>query len=82
LLYRRPEAAELLSISISTLDIAIARGLIASRKIGKSRLIPRDALLAFSQKDLPLLWPEKVAGKTTRHAENKEAAPLRRSASR
>ncbi len=60
LLYNRAEAAKLLSLSIGTLNIAIARGMI----IGKKRLIPHSALVAFSQKNLPLIWPAKLHGKT------------------
>jgi len=66
LLYSRAEAAQLLSISISTLDIAIFRGLITARKIGRKRLVPHAALVAFSQKNVPVVWPAKVAGKTVR----------------
>jgi hypothetical protein len=83
LLYSRAAAAELLSISISTLDIAILRGLLPARKIGRKVLIPHGALATFSQKNFPVLWPAKVGGKTTRTgkpARVKPGAPERRSA--
>jgi excisionase family DNA binding protein len=66
LLYSRAAAAELLSISISTLDIAILRGLLPARKIGRKVLVPHASLMAFSKKNLPLIWPEKINGKTVR----------------
>jgi hypothetical protein len=66
LLYSRAAAAQLLSISISTLDIAILRGLLPCRKIGKKVLVPHASLKAFSQKNFPRIWLAKVGGKTTR----------------
>ncbi|HEV1992476.1 MAG TPA: excisionase family DNA-binding protein [Candidatus Dormibacteraeota bacterium] len=73
LLYSRAEAAERLSLSISTVDMLLARGLLGSRKLGSKRLIPHAALVAFSQKNLPKLWPSKRAGKTFRPAIAKDA---------
>jgi excisionase family DNA binding protein len=66
LLYSRKEAAERLSVSISTLDMLLARGKLPSRKIGRKRLIPHAALVAFSQKNLTQLWPpiSTTGGKT------------------
>ena len=76
LLYTRREAAERLSLSISTINMLIGRGLIASRKLGSKRLIPHGALVAFSQKNLTQLWPPKRNGKTVRRpgAEEKAAS--------
>jgi excisionase family DNA binding protein len=68
LLRTRSEAARYLSLSESTIDVLIAHGLIACRKMGRKRLIPHAALVAFSHKNHSRLWPPKVGGKTTRHA--------------
>lgn len=50
LLYRVPEAVELTSIPRSRLYELMAAGQIESVKVGKSRLIPHDALEAFVAK--------------------------------
>ena len=59
LLYSRKEAAELLSISLATLQILIARGEIRTRRFGTRRLIPHEELLRVAKKDIPEIWPEK-----------------------
>jgi excisionase family DNA binding protein len=66
LLHTRAEAAELLKISTSSLDILIARGLLPTRKIGRRRHVPRSALLAFAKKNVPRIWPPKIDHRTTR----------------
>lgn len=47
LLYRVPEAAEVTGISRSTLYELMSRGQLESIKVGRSRLIPHDALEEF-----------------------------------
>lgn len=47
LMYRVPEAVELTGISRSTLYELMAADAIESVKVGKTRLIPHDALEAF-----------------------------------
>jgi len=59
LLYSREEAAEQLSVSVATIDLLISRGLLLSRKMGKKRLIPRAALIAFAQKNQSALWAHR-----------------------
>jgi len=63
LLYSRKEAAELLSLSRSTLDAFITRGQLRSRRIGHKRLIAHADLVAFSQKNLPSAWLPGPDGK-------------------
>jgi excisionase family DNA binding protein len=59
ILYTRKEAAEMLSLSVSTVDMLISRGVLGSRKIGHKRLIPHAALVSFSQKNHAQLWVPK-----------------------
>ena len=67
LLYSRKEAAELLSISMGTLEILIARGDVRTRRFGKKRLIPYEELLRVSKRDISKIWPEKgPQGRTRR----------------
>jgi len=47
LLYTPIEAAQILSISRSSLYVLLAEGVIASVRIGSSRRIPASALAAF-----------------------------------
>jgi len=51
LLYSRKDASFALSISIRSLDIAIANGQIAIRKIGKRVMVPQESLLAYASRD-------------------------------
>lgn len=51
LLYSRKDSAFALSISIRSLDLAIAAGKIVVRKLGKRIVIPADALLAYASVD-------------------------------
>lgn len=64
MLYTRREAAGMLSLSVSTVQMLISRGLLGSRKMGSKRLIPHASLVAFAQKNLPSLWLPKQNGKT------------------
>jgi len=51
LLYSRKDAAFAISISIRSLDMLLAAGKIAVRKIGKRIMIPAEALFEFAGKD-------------------------------
>ena len=51
MLYSRLEAAQILSISLRTLDHVAARGEIRVRRIGRKVLIPRTELERFSRAD-------------------------------
>jgi excisionase family DNA binding protein len=66
ILYSREEAAEQLSICLSTLQLLIAQGEIEVRRLGKRILIPRSELERLARRDVHVVWPEKVDGKTTR----------------
>ena len=66
ILYTREEAIEQLSISMSTLQVLIARGEIQVRRLGKRVLIPRSELERLAERDVQVIWPEKVNGKTTK----------------
>lgn len=59
LLYTRKEAAELLSISVGSLQILISRGDIRIRRFGNRHLIPREELERLAHKDITQIWPEK-----------------------
>jgi excisionase family DNA binding protein len=49
--YSREEAAELLGISLRTLDRLIAEKTLPARRIGRRVLITHDALLMFTKRD-------------------------------
>jgi excisionase family DNA binding protein len=66
ILYSRKEAAQQLSISISTLEQLIAQGELQVRRLGKRILVPRTELERLSERDVHVVWPSKVNGKTTR----------------
>jgi hypothetical protein len=51
ILLSRRDGAQLLGISLRSLDYAIARGLIRTRKIGRRVMVPRTELLRFASKD-------------------------------
>lgn len=66
LLFTRAEAAAMLSLSESTLDVAIARGMLRARRNGRRVLIEKRELEKFSRADHPRIWPASSDGKTTR----------------
>lgn len=66
LLYSRAAAAELLSISVATLDVSIARGMLKVMRKGRRVLIEPAELEKFSRRDTPQIWPAKDNGKTVR----------------
>jgi len=65
-LLTRQEACALLKIAVSTLDVAIGRGMIKARRIGLRVLIPQSEIERFVRRDVPRIWPEKKDGKTAR----------------
>lgn len=67
-LYTRAETAEMLSISTSTLDVAIGRGMLRCIRKGRRILVHRDEIERWAKKDTPAIWPAKRNGKATRHA--------------
>ena len=67
LLYTREQAADMLSISASSLDILISRGEIRMRQFGRQRMVPREELVRIAKKDIAIIWPERGPdGKTRR----------------
>lgn len=60
------DAAGMLSISVSTLDVLIARGELKTRRMGKRMLIPREELDKVAKRDFPEAWPAKENGRTVR----------------
>jgi excisionase family DNA binding protein len=56
LLFTRKEAAEMLSLSVATLDVAIARGMLRARRQGKRVLVEKRELEKFSRADHPRIW--------------------------
>lgn len=53
LLFSRKDAADVLSISVRSLDYFIADGEIETRKIGGRTLIPLSSLKQFARRDHP-----------------------------
>lgn len=80
LLYTRIEAARMLSISTSTVDVAIAGGMLRARRQGRRVLIEKREIEKFSRTDHPRIWPEAADGKTIRREAGR--APLVQSADR
>lgn len=66
ILYSREEAAEQLSICVSTLEQLIAQGELQVRRLGKRILIPRKELERLAGHDVHVVWPAKINGKTAR----------------
>ena len=60
LLYTKREAAQLLSISVRSLDYLIFNGQLAARRIGRRVLVPRDALEQFARLDHGAIRPVSV----------------------
>jgi hypothetical protein len=56
LLYTRVEAAEMLSFSVATLDVAIARGMLRARRNGRRVMIEKREIERFSRADHPHIW--------------------------
>jgi excisionase family DNA binding protein len=69
LLYTIQEAAHMLSLSRASLDLLIERGEFHVKRKGNRVMLHIDEIQAFAKRDTPTIWPPKVNGKTTRHAE-------------
>jgi excisionase family DNA binding protein len=65
-LYSRREAAQMLSICLSSLEQLIARGELKTRRMGKRIFIPRGELVRLAGRDVLEMWPERQGGKTVR----------------
>jgi excisionase family DNA binding protein len=66
LLFTRQEAAEVLSVSTSTLDMMIARGMIRAVRKGRRVLVHKNELARAAVKNFPQIWPSKRDRKTPR----------------
>ncbi len=63
ILVTRREAADLLRLSVRSIDFLISQGRLSSRKVGKRRLIPRAAVERFASHDQARITPaSKGAG--------------------
>lgn len=62
ILLSRRDGAQLLGISLRSLDYAIASGLIRPRRIGRRVMLPRSELLRFASKDHAQIVPTPEAG--------------------
>ena len=62
----KKDAAGMLSLSLATLDVLIARGEIKTRRMGRRVFIQREELDKFAKRDLAVLWPAKKDGRTVR----------------
>jgi hypothetical protein len=56
LLFSKVEAAEMLSLSLSTMCVAIGRGMIRVRRNGRRVMIEKRELEKFSRADHPRIW--------------------------
>jgi excisionase family DNA binding protein len=65
-LFSKKEAAGLLSVSIASLDILIARGDLKHRRFGRRILIPGTEIDRLAKTDIVEFWPAKEDGKTVR----------------
>jgi excisionase family DNA binding protein len=55
ILCSKKEAAEALGCSVRTLENLINRKLLASRRVGRRRMIPCAALEQFAKRDTPVI---------------------------
>jgi len=64
--YSREETADALSLSVSTIDVLIGRGMLRVRRQGRRVLIPISEIQRFAKRDVAHIWPEKKNGHTVR----------------
>jgi len=58
LLFSKEEAAEMLSFSLSTMNVAIGRGMIRVRRNGRRVMIEKRELEKFARADHPRIWAD------------------------
>jgi excisionase family DNA binding protein len=63
ILYSQKEAAQQLSVSVSTVEQLIAQGEIQIRRLGRRVLIPRSELEKLARRDVQIYWPDQKDGK-------------------
>jgi excisionase family DNA binding protein len=66
ILYTRAEAAATLSLSISSIDLLVGRGMLRAIRKGRRVLIHRSELERVARQNIPAIWPAKLHGKTVR----------------
>jgi excisionase family DNA binding protein len=66
ILYTRAEAAAALSLSVSTLDMLVGRGMLHAVRKGRRVLIHKTELERVARQNIPTIWPMKLHGKTVR----------------
>ena len=64
ILYSLDEAAAMLSLSRSTLKVAIGRGMLRVTRKGRRVLIHATEIERFAKRDVGPIWPPKQQGKT------------------
>jgi excisionase family DNA binding protein len=64
ILYTRAEAAEQLSLHVSSIDVLIGRGMLRCVRQGRRVLIHKTELERFGRQNHPRIWPAKLHGKT------------------
>lgn len=73
-LYSRQEAAEMLGLSLSSVQELMHRGLLKGIRKGRRLLLHRTDLERFAAQDTPQIWVPKENGKTVRiHAPESRA---------
>ncbi len=78
ILYMRSEAAEMLSISVSSLDMMIGRGMLRVVRKGRRVLVHKSELERVARQNVPSIWPPKRNGRTTRlSSESLAVAPTK-----
>jgi excisionase family DNA binding protein len=61
ILLTRQQAGSLLNLSVRAIDFLIADGRLPSRKIGRRRLVPHDAVERFAKQDHGRIVPSPIA---------------------
>ena len=67
-LFSRAEAAAAFALSVSSLDVMIARGMLKTTRKGRRVLIHKNEIDRVARQDIPRIWPAKRAGKTVNTA--------------
>lgn len=73
ILYTRAEAAQMLSLSLDSVQELLHRGLLSGVRKGRRVLLHRDELERFAAEDTPQIWLPKQNGKTIRAGKEKVA---------
>jgi excisionase family DNA binding protein len=68
ILHTRTEAAAMLSISVSSLDMMVGRGMLRTIRKGRRVLIHKTELERVARQNIPAIWPPKKNRRTTRNS--------------